>query len=52
MVKTVEATDVHARMQAGEDFMLLDCRETDEVAIANVQGAVNIPMSTIETGSF
>ncbi len=42
--------DVHAvaAMQAaGESFLLLDCREPDEHAIARIAGAVLIPMRTI-----
>ena len=32
---------------AGEPFLLLDCREPDEHAIARIDGAVLIPMQTI-----
>jgi rhodanese-related sulfurtransferase len=42
--------DVHAvaaLRQAGEWFVLLDCREPDEHAITRIEGAVLIPMRTI-----
>ena len=42
--------DVHAvrALQAkAESFLLLDCREPDEHAIARLEGAVLIPMRTI-----
>ena len=42
--------DVHAvkRLQeSGEPFVLLDCREPDEHAIANIPGAVLVPMAEI-----
>lgn len=32
---------------AGEPFLLLDCREPDEHAIARIEGATLIPMQTI-----
>ena len=45
-----EEIDVHA-VQAlrtgGEPFLLLDCREPDEHAIARIEGALLIPMRTI-----
>ena len=42
--------DVHAvkRLQdAGESFLMLDCREPDEHAIARIPGAVLVPMVQI-----
>jgi rhodanese-related sulfurtransferase len=42
--------DVHAVKairDAGEPFLLLDCREPDEHAIAKIDGAVLIPMQEI-----
>lgn len=42
--------DVHAvkaLRDAGEAFLLLDCREPDENALAKIDGAVLIPMQQI-----
>jgi len=42
--------DVHAvaaLRAAGEAFLLVDCREPDEQAIARIDGAMLIPMRTI-----
>lgn len=49
---TVDAIeiDVHAVQalrSAGEPFLLIDCREPDEHAIANIPGATLIPMQEI-----
>lgn len=42
--------DVHAvkRLRdSGESFLLLDCREPDEHAIASIPGAVLVPMAMV-----
>lgn len=39
---------VYAKRQAGDDFLLLDCREPDEYKIARIEGARLLPMSEIE----
>lgn len=39
---------VQAKRQAGDDFLLLDCREPDEYRIAQIEGARLLPMSEIE----
>lgn len=38
---------VHSRRQAGEDFVLLDCREEAEFATARLDESVLFPMSTL-----
>ena len=43
----VTCRDVQARREAGQTFLLLDCREADEYATAKIDGAVLIPMSGI-----
>jgi rhodanese-related sulfurtransferase len=40
---------VHAKREAGDDFLLLDCRETDEYEVARIAGAWLLPMSEIES---
>lgn len=39
---------VQAKRQAGDDFLLLDCREPDEYQIARIDGSRLLPMSEIE----
>lgn len=43
----IDPQTVAALRNAGESFLLLDCREPDEHAIARIDGAVLIPMQTI-----
>ena len=45
----VDCRTVQARRAAGEDVVLLDCREPDEFAIGVIDGAVLLPMSQLET---
>lgn len=43
-------TEVKARLDArAPDFVLLDCREPEELAIARIEGALHIPMGDIPT---
>jgi rhodanese-related sulfurtransferase len=36
-------------LDRGEKFMLLDCREPDEVATAKIMGSTHVPMREIPT---
>lgn len=38
---------VKAMLDAGEDFVLLDCREQAEHAVARIEGATLLPLSQI-----
>jgi len=38
---------VKARLDAGQPFLLLDCREPDEYAVAKIAGSTLIPMSQL-----
>ena len=38
---------VKSKLDAGETFLLLDCRETTEHELANIAGATLIPMSEL-----
>ena len=40
---------VQEKMTAGEDFVLLDCRENQEYEVAHIEGAVLIPMSEMQS---
>jgi sulfur-carrier protein adenylyltransferase/sulfurtransferase len=48
----ISVTDLQAKLaQPSHDFILLDVRNPNEVAIAAIPGAVLVPLSTIEDGS-
>lgn len=44
----VTPTEVHQRIKAREDLVLLDCRGMDEWQIARIDGAVLIPLGELE----
>jgi rhodanese-related sulfurtransferase len=43
----IDCQIVRAKLSALDDFLLLDCRETEEHAIANISGAWLLPMSEL-----
>lgn len=43
----VSCQAVKARLDAGDDFLLLDCREQDEFAVARIEAARLLPMSEL-----
>lgn len=43
----ISCADLHARNAADDDFLLLDCRETDEHELVHIDGATLIPMSEL-----
>lgn len=43
----IDVQSVHSLRQSSTEFLLLDCRETDEWNTARIDGAVLIPMSGI-----
>ena len=45
----VDCRAVKARLDAGEAFLFLDCREPDEYAASRIQGTMLIPMSEISS---
>ena len=48
---TILATELKAKMDAGEDFLLVDVREPAEFEIVRIPGAVLIPKGDILSGS-
>ncbi len=44
----VSAAEVKQRLDAGDEFLLLDCREAEEYATARIEGSTLIPMSEIQ----
>jgi rhodanese-related sulfurtransferase len=43
----IDCRTVKQRLEDNADFLLLDCRETEEYAAARIEGSVLIPMSGI-----
>ena len=44
----ISVQDVKQRLDAKDDFLLLDCRETEEFRIAHIEGAQLVPMTEIQ----
>lgn len=47
---TISARDLKAKMDAGDDFLLVDVREPNEYEIVNIPGAILIPKGDILSG--
>ena len=45
----VDCQTVKAKLDAGEDFVFIDCREQKEYDLVRIEGAQLIPMSEIPT---
>jgi adenylyltransferase/sulfurtransferase len=45
MIGRIEPAQLKARLDAGEDLVLLDVREPEELQICSIDGALNIPLS-------
>ena len=43
----IDCRSVHAKLQAGDDFLFLDCRETDEHQFVSIAEARLLPMSEL-----
>ena len=46
-MRDISVHELAKRRSAGDDFMLLDVREPDELALASIAGAHHIPMRDI-----
>ena len=44
----IDCHTVKAKLDTGDDLLLLDCREQEEVQTVTIDGSVWIPMSEIE----
>lgn len=44
----VSCAEVHVKRQAGEEFLFLDCRETEEYEMVRIEGTQLIPMSELQ----
>lgn len=49
MYKTAKSEEIAARIEQGEDLLLIDVREPEEWKIATIEGAQLLPLSQIET---
>ena len=47
MINEIRSQDLKARLDKGEQLVLLDVREPEEVAIVQLPGAVHIPMGEV-----
>ncbi|HEX4128459.1 MAG TPA: rhodanese-like domain-containing protein [Pirellulales bacterium] len=43
----IDCASVKARLDRGDDFLLLDCREREEYETARIAGATLVPMSEL-----
>ena len=46
-MEEITATELKAKIDAGEDFQLIDVRQPDEYAFAKIEGAKLIPLGDI-----
>ncbi|HEX3869244.1 MAG TPA: rhodanese-like domain-containing protein [Pirellulales bacterium] len=44
-----DCASVKAKLDAGENFLLVDCREQDEYELVRIAGAKLVPMSEIQS---
>lgn len=47
MIEPIDAAALKARLDAGEDLVLLDVREARELAICAIEGALHIPLGEL-----
>lgn len=43
----IDCRGVKSKLEKGEDFLFLDCRETDEYQAVNITGTMLLPMSEL-----
>ena len=46
-MKTITATELHSAIQNQQNYLLLDVRQPEEVAICQIDNSRNIPMTEI-----
>ncbi|NLY80645.1 MAG: rhodanese-like domain-containing protein [Lysinibacillus sp.] len=46
-MKSISASEVQQRLEAGESLNIIDVREVEEVAGGKIPGAVNIPLALL-----
>ncbi|MEO0651032.1 MAG: rhodanese-like domain-containing protein [Planctomycetota bacterium] len=48
MIQRIEPLELKARLDAGDDLVLLDVREDQELEIAKIDGVTHIPLSEFQ----
>ena len=48
MIQRIEPSDLKARLDAGEQLVLVDVREAPELEICRIEGALHIPLSEFQ----
>lgn len=43
----ITVAEVKEKLERGDDFVLLDVREPEEVAVARIEGSLHVPMGEI-----
>jgi rhodanese-related sulfurtransferase len=43
----IDVNAVHGMLERGDDFLLLDCRNDDEVQLVRIEGSRHIPMGQL-----
>jgi len=43
----ISVQDVHRKRQAGDEFVLVDVREQEELDVARIEGALHLPLSEL-----
>ncbi len=46
-IPEISAAELRAKQERGDEFLLLDVREPEEVAIATIAGSTHIPMGDV-----
>lgn len=47
-IKTITASELRAKLQAKEDFFLIDVRDPEEYENGHIAGSILIPLSEVE----
>ncbi len=48
MPKTMTVDELATKLKSGQNFKLIDCRESDENAFCKIEGSILIPLSQFE----
>ncbi len=46
-LETITPRELHERLAAGEELVLLDVREADEFAYCRIEGSISVPLSEL-----
>ncbi|WP_419191605.1 rhodanese-like domain-containing protein [Engelhardtia mirabilis] len=51
MIQSIRPTELKARLDGGDQLVLLDVRQPEEVEICQIEGALNIPLDQLASRS-